>query len=69
MGTGKQALSHEGEECGIVLKGHLEVTVGKQSKTLKPGDAYYFTSSQPHYFKNNGREVCELISACTPPSF
>ncbi len=69
VSTGKQALTHDGEECGIVLRGHLEVTVGKRSKTLKPGDAYYFNSNQPHYFKNTGRETCELISACTPPSF
>lgn len=69
VSTGKQALTHEGEECGIVLKGRLQVTVGKRAKTLKPGDAYYFKSNQPHYFKNTGREICELISACTPPSF
>lgn len=68
-GTGKHALTHEGEECGIVLKGRLEVTVGDNSMVLKPGDAYYFKSSQPHQFRNVGNEACELITACTPPSF
>ena len=68
-GTGKHALTHEGEECGIVLKGRLEVTVGDNKTILKPGDAYYFKSSQPHQFRNTGNEPCELISACTPPSF
>jgi len=33
------------------------------------GDAYYFRSNQPHHFRNPGNEPCELISACTPPSF
>ena len=68
-GTGKHALIHEGEECGIVLKGRLEVTVGGETTVLSPGDAYYFKSSQPHQFRNSGSEPCELISACTPPSF
>jgi transcriptional regulator with XRE-family HTH domain len=68
-GTGRHALSHEGEECGIVLAGRLEVTVGDQVAVLNPGDAYYFRSSQPHRFRNPGSEPCELITACTPPSF
>ena len=36
---------------------------------LHPGDAYYFRSNQPHRFRNDGSEPCELITACTPPSF
>ena len=68
-GTGRHALTHEGEECGIVLSGRLEVVVGDQSAVLHPGDAYYFHSNQPHRFRNHGSEPCELITACTPPSF
>ncbi len=68
-GTGKHAITHEGEECGIVLSGRLEVTVADQSTVLAAGDAYYFRSDQPHQFRNSGSEPCELITACTPPSF
>ena len=68
-GTGRHALTHEGEECGIVLHGRLRVTVGNEVATLKAGDAYYFRSSQPHTFENPGSEPCELITACTPPTF
>ncbi len=68
-GTGRHALTHSGEECGIILRGRLRVTVGEQSTTLNAGDAYYFKSSLPHHFHNPGNEPCELISACTPPSF
>jgi quercetin dioxygenase-like cupin family protein len=68
-GTGRHAITHEGEECGIVLRGRLEVTVGDQVAVLTAGDAYYFRSEQPHQFRNSGNEVCELITACTPPSF
>ncbi len=68
-GTGKHALTHEGEECGIILSGRLEVTVGDESAVLRAGDAYYFKSHQPHTFRNPGVEPCELITACTPPTF
>lgn len=68
-GTGKHAITHEGEECGIILSGRLEVTVGEQSMILRTGDAYYFTSDRPHQFRNPGSEPCELITACTPPTF
>ena len=67
--TGRHALTHEGEECGIILTGRLEVTVGDETRVLSAGDAYYFRSHQPHQFRNPGNEPCELISACTPPSF
>ena len=67
--TGKHAIQHEGEECGIILSGSLEVQVGDEKKVLNAGDAYYFKSTIPHHFKNIGRERCELITACSPPSF
>lgn len=67
--TGRVLLRHEGEEGGVVLKGRIEVTVAGQSRLLGPGDAYYFESQQPHRFRNIGPEPCEIISACTPPSF
>ncbi|MGI9237283.1 MAG: cupin domain-containing protein [Woeseiaceae bacterium] len=68
-GTGKHAITHEGEECGIILGGRLEVTVGDETAVLSAGDAYYFKSNQPHQFRNKWNEPCELITACTPPTF
>lgn len=68
-GTGRHAITHEGEECGIILAGRLQVSVGEQTAILRAGDAYYFKSNQPHNFHNPGNEPCELISACSPPSF
>lgn len=66
---GRRPISHEGEECGYVLRGELVVTVGTESRTLKAGEGYYFNSELPHSFNNKGTEVCELVSACTPPTF
>jgi transcriptional regulator with XRE-family HTH domain len=68
-GTGRHAMTHQGEECGLLLSGRLKVTVGDQSAVLGAGDAYYFKSNQPHTFHNPGNLPCELITACTPPTF
>lgn len=67
--TGVDMLQHESEEGGVVVRGRLLLTVGGQSYTLEPGDAYYFDSRLPHRFRNLGDDVCEVVSACTPPSF
>jgi len=67
--TGRIMLSHEGEEGGIVVRGRIEVTVAGDARVLGVGDAYYFESRLPHRFRNLSDESCELISACTPPSF
>ena len=67
--TGEEMLAHRGEEAGIVIKGRVELTVGGATRVLSPGEAYYFASQLPHRFRNVGREACEIISACTPPTF
>lgn len=67
--TGRHALRHEGEEGGVILNGRLTVTAGDQTQVLGPGDAYYFNSDIPHSFKNDGDDICELITACSPPTF
>jgi transcriptional regulator with XRE-family HTH domain len=67
--TGRILLVHEGEEGGIVVSGRLEVTVDQQRRTLNPGDAYCFESRRPHRFRCVGTKPCEVISACTPPTF
>jgi transcriptional regulator with XRE-family HTH domain len=67
--TGPEFLSHTGEEAGIVVKGQIEVTVNGEVSVLVPGDGYIFDSRLPHRFRNASDQVCEVISACTPPTF
>lgn len=62
-------LRHEGEEGGIVIRGRVEINVGEQCRVLGAGDAYYFASRIPHRFRNPFDEVCEIISANSPPTF
>jgi len=65
--TGPTMLEHASHEGGIIISGELEVTVGEQVQVLRPGDAYLFDSRIPHRFRNIGTEICEVVSACTPP--
>ena len=67
--TGRVPLVHDGEEGGIVISGRLEVIVDDERRILDPGDAYYFESRRPHRFRCVGAKPCEVISACTPPTF
>jgi transcriptional regulator with XRE-family HTH domain len=67
--TGEEMLSHRGEEAGVIVRGRIELTVGTQKRVLAAGDAYYFDSRLPHRFRNLDTETCEIVSACTPPSF
>lgn len=66
--TGEEMLTHAGEEAGVVIRGRIRVTVGAMSEVLGAGDAYYFKSRLPHRFCNEGDEICELVSAATPPT-
>jgi transcriptional regulator with XRE-family HTH domain len=67
--TGRVPLVHDGEEGGVVISGRLEVIVDDERRILDPGDAYYFESRRPHRFRCVGAKACEVVSACTPPSF
>lgn len=66
--TGSEMLSHSGQEGGVVVRGRIELTVGAQQRLLGPGDSYYFESRLPHRFRNPGAEVCEIVSANSPPT-
>ena len=40
--------THEGQECDIVIEGHLMVQVGEHKEVLGPGDSIYYNSDTPH---------------------
>ncbi len=40
--------SHPHEQGGIVLEGHLKLTIGSETKTLVPGSLYLIPSNTPH---------------------
>ncbi|MBQ2967014.1 MAG: AMP-binding protein [Clostridia bacterium] len=40
--------THTGQECDIVIEGHLMVQVGEHKEVLGPGDSIYYNSDTPH---------------------
>jgi transcriptional regulator with XRE-family HTH domain len=61
--------SHVGEECGFVLEGRYEVSVGDQVFVLEAGDSIYYPSHLPHKTRVLGDEPVKTIWVITPPSF
>ena len=58
---------HEGEEFGYILKGKVEIHLGKRICIAQKGDAFYYRADKTHYLK--GIEQTELIWVTSPPSF
>jgi len=61
--------AHEGEECALVLKGHVVLTIGGIDYELNEGDSIYYNAGLPHRARVIGEEEAEVVSAITPPSF
>jgi len=40
--------THEGQECDIVIRGHMRIQIGGKTEILHPGDCIYYDSSTPH---------------------
>ena len=66
--TGK-FISHEGEECGIILEGELKVYIDEQVVILEEGDSIYFDSTTPHRLENIGKTEVRAFWINTPPTF
>ena len=43
-----QLTTHEGQECDIILRGHMKIQIGSRSEILHPGDCIYYDSATPH---------------------
>jgi len=43
-----QLTTHEGQECDIVIRGHMRIQIGERTEVLHPGDTIYYDSSVPH---------------------
>ena len=67
--SGDIPVSHVGEECVIVLRGGMELTVGGERFTLNSGDTLYFDAKLPHSWKSTGPDELQAIWVMTPPHF
>jgi transcriptional regulator with XRE-family HTH domain len=68
-GVDGSAMAHEGEECALVLRGQVVITVGDVDYELNVGDSIYYDSGLPHKARAVGDEEAEIVSAITPPNF
>ena len=40
--------THEGQECDIVIRGHMKIQIGSHTEILHAGDCIYYDSATPH---------------------
>lgn len=58
--------NHAHEQAGLVLEGALDLTVGDETRTLRPGDAYTCPPDLPHRAVA-GPEGCVVLDVFSPP--
>jgi transcriptional regulator with XRE-family HTH domain len=65
--TDKEEFStHAGQEFLYVLEGEMKVQVGDRVEFLKPGDAVYYDSNQPHLVRCVGTKLTKILAVlCT----
>lgn len=67
--SSRDLISHDGEECGVVIRGKLQVVCGEKTYHLNEGDSIYLDSTTPHRYFNISNEPCTSVWAMVPPSF
>lgn len=67
--TGAQPLSHDGEECAVVIEGIADIEVAGVTYRLQTGDSIYIRALQPHRSFNPGSKTAVIVTAITPPAF
>ena len=53
-----ELVTHEGQECDIVISGQMKIRIGENTEVLGPGDCIYFDSGTPHGMIAVGGEDC-----------
>lgn len=60
---------HKGEEFGYVLKGTVNLCIGKKKYKVKKGQSFYFKSNTVHFLENNLNKQAIVLWIASPPSF
>ncbi len=45
------AHSHPFDQCGIVLEGEIEMSIGEEKKLLRPMETYFISAGASHNWK------------------
>ncbi|HEY8447285.1 MAG TPA: cupin domain-containing protein [Thermomicrobiales bacterium] len=57
---------HPNEQAGTVLEGVLRLTIGEETRDLRPGDAYVIPPNVPHTATTD-ENGCLVIDIFSPP--
>ncbi len=60
--TAIDLVTHEGQECDIVIKGQMKIQIGEHTEILGPGDCIYYDSGTPHGMKAVNGEDCSFYA-------
>ena len=60
--------THSGQECDLIISGHLKVQVGNHTEILGPGDSIYFDSNTPHGMIAVNGEDCTFYAIVLNPT-
>lgn len=60
--------THAGQECDIVISGHLKVQIGEHKEVLGPGDSIYYNSDTPHGMIAVDGTDCEFYAIVLNPT-
>ena len=55
-------VTHEGQECDIVISGRMKIQIGDKFEILEPGDTIYYDSGMPHGMVAVGGEGCTFYA-------
>ena len=57
-----EQVTHEGQECDIVITGRMKIQIGEHTEILNPGDTIYYDSGTPHGMIAVGGEDCTFYA-------
>ncbi len=60
--NGIELVTHEGQECDIVIRGQMKIQIGEHSEILNPGDCIYYDSATPHGMIAANGEDCAFYA-------
>lgn len=63
-----EVTTHEGQECDLIISGHLKVKVGEHTEVLSKGDSIYYDSGTPHGMIAVNGEDCMFYAIVLNPT-
>ena len=57
-----ELVTHEGQECDIVIRGSMKIQIGGRTEILHAGDTIYYDSGTPHGMIAVGSEDCAFYA-------